>query len=488
MYIYIQTIMVKRNLQVDNLHLSSILRMRATRINPKQMRIIPLLLILTFFSFNPSASSQSLIDNYSPAYKLGVFIDGCERGCDLDFIRTEITAVDFYRDNEMADLFLLINNNSSGGGGRQYQLIFIGQQNIHSGRTDTLYVNTKQTDTNFEVREKLTRFIKLGLASFVAKTQAGEVVDINMKTDLGDLEDTEQENVDPWNYWVFNIGSDANIELEELSRHINLGGDININRITDEWKISISGRINERLRTTIQKEPRLDDNGDPVLDDNGNQIIDEIENNFNVSEFGFGHQLVKSISPHWSFGYDLAGRQNTRFNYRFQVSLRPAIEYNFFPESEQNSRFLRVNYGIDVRNNRYVEETIYGAVEETRALQSLRVSLGLNQRWGNLEVGYRLRNYLDDFNFWTTGLNIRADVRVTGNFSFYIRAEGNYVKDQIYLASGDFTEQDILSGRVTLPSAYTIDTRFGFNYRFGSNLNNFVNQRFFGRANFVGND
>jgi hypothetical protein len=69
-----------------------------------------------------------------------------------------------------------------------------------------------------------------------------------------------------------------------------------------------------------------------------------------------------------------------------------------------------------------------------------------------------------------------------------MRVEGNYVKDQIYLASGDFTEQDILSGRVTLPSAYNVDSRFGFNYRFGSNLNNFVNRRFFGRANFVGND
>ncbi|HSM63975.1 MAG TPA: hypothetical protein VK833_08570 [Gillisia sp.] len=455
------------------------------------MRIIPLLLILTFFSFNPFAFSQTLIDNYSSPDKLGVFIDGCERrdgGCDLDFIRTEITAVDFYRDNQKADVFLLINNNRSGGGGRQYQLLFIGQQNIHAGKRDTLYVNTKQTDTDFEVRERLTKFIKLGLAPYVAKTAAGEEIEINMKTDSGNSVDTVQESVDPWNYWVFNVGSDANIELEELSKEINYGGEININRITDKWKISLSGRIDERLRRTIQKVPRVDDNGNPVLDENGNQVIDNVENNFDVSEFGFNHQLVKSISPQWSYGYDIAGRQNTRFNYKFQISFRPAVEHNFFPESVQNSRFLRVNYGIEVRNNRYVEETISGVLQETKLLHSLRASLGLNQRWGNLEVGYRLRNYLDDFSSWSTGLNISAEVRVTGNFSFFMRVEGNYVKDQIYLASGDFTEQDILSGRVTLPSAYNIDTRFGFNYRFGSNLNNFVNRRFFGRANFVGND
>ncbi|WP_235299480.1 hypothetical protein [Portibacter marinus] len=455
------------------------------------MTKIPLLLILAFCAITSRSISQTLFDNSNAPAKLRVFIDGCERwdgGCDMDFIRTEITAVNFYRDNQTADLFLLINNNRSGGGGRQYQLLFIGQQNIHAGRNDTLFVNTKQTDTDYEVREKLTRFIKLGLAPYVAKTTAGEGIEINMKTSSGMMEETEQETIDPWNYWVFNVGSDANIELEELSREINIGGDINVNRITDKWKINLSGRIEERLRRTIQKEPRVDENGLPVLDENGNPIIDENVNSFDVSEFGFGHQLVKSISPQWSYGYDIEGLQNTRFNYKFQTSFRPAIEYNFFPESEQNNRFLRMNYGVEVRNNQYVEETIDGVTKETRFLHSLRTSLGLNQVWGNLEVGYRLRNYLDDFSSWTTGLNIRAEVRVTGNFSFYMRVEGNYVKDQIYLAAGDFTEQDILSGRVNLPSAYTIDSRFGFNYRFGSNLNNFVNQRFFGRANFVGND
>jgi hypothetical protein len=450
-----------------------------------------LVLILTFFSLTTPSISQTLVGNYNLPNKLRVFIDGCDRrdgGCDMDYIRTEITAVDFYLDNQTADVFLLINDNRSGGGGRQYQLLFIGQQNIHAGRSDTLYVNTKQTDTDFEVRERLTRFIKLGLAPYVAKTTAGENIEINMKTGSGILDDEIQETIDPWNYWVFNVGSDANIELEELSKDINVGGEFNINRITDKWKISLSGRIDERLRRTIQKVPRVDNNGNPVFDEGGNQFIDEVENKFDVSEFGFSHQLVKSISPQWSIGYDIAGRQNTRFNYQFQTSFRPAVEYNFFPESMQNSRFLRVNYGIEVRNNSYVEETISGVLNETRILHSLRASLGLNQRWGNLEIGYRLRNYLDDFSSWSTGLNVSAEVRVTGNFSFFMRVEGNYVKDQIYLASGDFTEQDILSGRITLPSAYTVDSRFGFNYRFGSNLNNFVNRRFFGRANFVGND
>jgi hypothetical protein len=334
------------------------------------MRKILLLLFLTFFTLAMPSIGQTLIDNNEIPNKLRVFIDGCERwdgGCDMDFIRTEITAVDFYRDNQSADVFVLINSNTAGGGGRQYQLLFIGQQNIHAGRNDTLYVNNKQTDTDFEIREKLTRFIKLGLAPYVAKTNAGEDIEINMKIASGFMEDKVVETFDPWNYWVFNVGADANIELEELSRDINIGANININRITDEWKISLSGGVNERLRRTIQKVPRVDANGNPVLDENGNPIIDEVESSFDVSEFGFGHQLVKSISSQWSYGYDVSGLQNTRLNYQFQISFRPAIEYNFFPESEQNSRFLRVNYGIEVRNNQYVEETIYGVTEENQS-------------------------------------------------------------------------------------------------------------------------
>ena len=79
-----------------------------------------------------------------------------------------------------------------------------------------------------------------------------------MKTGAGIREDSIQESVDPWNYWVFNVGGDANIELEELSSEINIGGNINIDRITDEWKISLSGRIDERLRRTVQRVPRVD--------------------------------------------------------------------------------------------------------------------------------------------------------------------------------------------------------------------------------------
>ena len=193
---------------------------------------------------------------------------------------------------------------------------------------------------------------------------------------------------------------------------------------------------------------------------------------------------MTTINQHWSYGYEAYGAQNTRANYQFRVGVRPAIEYNFFPESEQNSRFFRVNYGIETRFNDYVEETIYGDTKELVFLQSIRASLGYNQRWGSLEVGYRYRNYMHKFNFYTTGLSVTTNIRVTGNLSFNVNLEGNIIKDQIYLAKGDYTQEDILSGNVTLPSDFTIDSRFGFNYRFGSNLNNFVNRRFFGRGNF----
>ena len=52
------------------------------------------------------------------------------------------------------------------------------------------------------------------------------------------------------------------------------------------------------------------------------------------------------------------------------------------------------------------------------------------------------------------------------------------IHDQVYLPKGGATEQEILTRRRQLESAYNFFTGFGINYRFGSKINNFVNPRF----------
>jgi hypothetical protein len=75
-------------------------------------------------------------------------------------------------------------------------------------------------------------------------------------------------------------------------------------------------------------------------------------------------------------------------------------------------------------------------------------------------------------------MNLDMNVRISGGLSFNVYAYSELVRDQIYLPKGGATEQEILTRRRQLASSYNFYSGFGFNYRFGSKLNNFVNPRF----------
>ena len=48
--------------------------------------------------------------------------------CDLDFLRTEISFVDWVRDRHDAQLYVMVSTQGTGAGGTEYTLTFIGQE------------------------------------------------------------------------------------------------------------------------------------------------------------------------------------------------------------------------------------------------------------------------------------------------------------------------------------------------------------------------
>lgn len=56
--------------------------------------------------------------------KLKVFIDCSNVWCDNNYLRTEITLVDFVNNRDVADVHVLITAVENGNGGSSYQLIF----------------------------------------------------------------------------------------------------------------------------------------------------------------------------------------------------------------------------------------------------------------------------------------------------------------------------------------------------------------------------
>lgn len=396
--------------------------------------------------------------------RLKVYIDCNNTRCDMDFIRTEINIIDFYLDRLAADVHILITDQRTGGGGRQYQFIYFGL-NRFKNITDTILFSTEPDLTEFERRDLFIKHLKLGLIPFLTKT--GQVKNINIdfkNTDMSKTGSEVKSEKDPWNYWVFRANIGGNINGESVYKSNRLSSSVSAQRTTDKLKVNFDlngSKNNSRYE---------------FEDDSG--IIEKIS--IKNSNYEFEHSLVFSLSNKWSYGYELEYYSSTFSNMKSRISARSAIEYNFYPYTEVNSRYLAIHYGLSLRKNNYYDTTIYNKKEETLFGHFLNLQMSYTKKWGGLFGGVEYSNYLQDFTLNNLEINVGTNVRITGGLSFNIHANYNLVHDQVYLPKGGATEQEILTRRRQLQTNFNYFFGFGLNYRFGSNLNNFINPRFNG--------
>jgi hypothetical protein len=379
----------------------------------------------------------------------------------MNYLKTQINFVDYVLDNKAADIHLLITQQNNGGGGSQYQLIFFGQNRFH--QTDTLHYNTKPNNTDFENRDLLVKYIQLGLIPFLNKTKSIENISITLKESAGDSSGKLQPTKDPWNYWVYRIGVNGNVSSDANYKSLNYNSNVSAGRVTDKLKLSFELRLGTN-RTTY----KYDDVSGTTT------VIVKNEN------YDFSHQVVKSISQHWSIGYDLGVARSTFNNYKIRSFIRPAVEYNIFPYKDVNNKLFTLRYGLDVTNNQYFDTTLYFKTHETLPGQQFDASLTYNQKWGTVNLFSTYHSYFTNLKFFNVSLGGGVNVRVSGGLSFNVFLFGNILRDQIYLPNGHASFQDILTRQRQLATNFSIFSFFGINYRFGSKLNNFVNPRFNG--------
>lgn len=396
--------------------------------------------------------------------RLKVFIDCSSTWCDMQFIRTEITLVDFLLDRIAADVHVLVTSQRTGSGGDNYQLIFFGQ-NYFKVMQDTLHFNTDANATDVEIRDILAKYLKLGLAPYVSKTSSAKNIIISMKQAEGEKTAAKEETKkDPWNYWVFRLGTNGGINADANYKNTRYSGDFSANRVTDDIKISFSGRANKN-KSVFE------------FDDGSGNIEKFTVNNHSTS---FSHSLIRSINGHWSWGYEANYYQSTFSNYKHQLYGRTGIEYDIYPYKEVNNKLFTISYSLGIRSNRYYDTTIYNKLREALFNHQVDANMTFNQKWGSASVGISYQNYLNNWKFFNLGMNAFINVRITGGLSFNVGAFGGLTRDQIFLPKGGATEQEVLTRRRQLASGYNYYTSFGISYRFGSKLNNFVNPRFDG--------
>ena len=400
--------------------------------------------------------------------KLKVFIDCSNTGCDMTFIRTEINLVDFMLDRVAADVHVLVTVQNTGSGGSKFQLIFFGQNNFKT-QQDTLSFNTGANATDFEQRDALVKYLKLGLIPFIAKTSTAKDVNITLKKAASETDKKEDKSTttkDPWNYWVLRIGANGNINADEVYKSFRYSGNFSANRVTEDIKIGFRGAAGKN-KSTYEYETTSGTEKFTV-------------NNHNID---FSHFLIKSINDHWSYGYEANYNQSTFSNNKSRIYFKTAVEYDIFPYKEVNNKLFTISYGINVRNNRYYDTTIYEKTNETLLGHGVEATISLNQKWGSTSVGINYHNYLHNWKFFNLGINAYTNVRITGGLSFYVYAFGGLTRDQLFLPKGGASPQEVLTRRRQLASGYNYYTSFGISYRFGSKLNNFVNPRFEGNNN-----
>ncbi|MDE3183014.1 MAG: hypothetical protein KGM16_06300 [Bacteroidota bacterium] len=425
------------------------------------MRRIAGTLFFIFYCLYASAQNQNDLQ------KLKVFIDCSRVGCDWSFIRTQIKIVDFLFDSEASDVHILITAQRAGNGGRQYELLFYGQHN-YDYYNDTLYFTTAATATSSEVRKQMVHSVMMGIAPLVARTAYASAISIDMKGSDSTNSLSSVVTKDKWNYWIFNVGIDGRLNVDKNYKSDRFSSDFSADRTTEDLKVGF--RIYGSKNHSIYQ----------YQDSTGATSKYTVNN----SNYGFFNNLVKSMARHWSYGYQVSYSNNTFSNFKRKIYFNPAIEYNFYPYSEVNSRFFVLRYGADVSLNNYYDTTIYNKLRQTLYGHQFSAALTLNQKWGTFYSSIYYRNYFSDWKLNNMGINLNVNVRVTGGLSFYVNTSGSIVHDQIYLVKGNVSEQDLLIKTRQLGSSFNYNLYFGVNFRFGSKLNNFVNPRFQGFEGF----
>jgi len=410
---------------------------------------------------SPAAdSSRRARQNPSGPPRLRVFADCQANGCDFDYFRTEIPFVDYVRSRQDASIHILITADETGGGGSAYTLTFIGLREL-AGKADTLHFTAAPSTTDDDKRKGLARTIKLGLIRYVARTPLADQLQITYQpAAVGLSAPILSAANDPWNLWVFSVNLNGNFNGEESQHSMYLRGSTSANRISASWKSRLSGYVN--------------------YDESRYKFSDGSKFGSFHRSYGASQLLVKSVGPHWSVGERVSASSSSYLNQKLFLSFAPTIEYNFFPYSESTRRLLTLQYAVAVNSFRYEDTTIFDKLSEVRPHNSLTASLALRQPWGTVSTSLEGGAYLDDFSKQSAVLFNSLDVRLFKGFSVNMYLGVSLLRDQLYLAKGELSDEDILVRRRQLASSYSYFGGIGISYSFGSIFNNVVNPRFEG--------
>jgi len=410
-----------------------------------------ILLIYMFLYFIPVAAAQTgEVDNtLQEVSKLKVYIQG--EKCDLDFIREKIGFANSVKNMDAAQVGVLITLRETEDKGKEYTILFTGQKEFEKDN-DKLTYRPGLEETQDAVNNGLADTIKMGLMRYVGKMLIVERISVSF---LDTVKPTDV--IDKWDFWVFSLSANTFLDGQEFYKSSMFYGSISANRVTPELKVRLS------LGGDYSKNSFSFD--DDIIKSSMNSIY-------------FNSLLVKSLNEHWSVGAYFGLSSSSYNNTNFSIAPAPAIEYNIFPYSDSTRQQLRILYRLGLNSINYVEETIYEKTNEILLKESLSVTFELKQKWGTASTSLEGSHYFHDFSKNRLNLNGELSLRLIKGLNFNFYASYSRIHNQIFLARGGATLEEILLQQKELETTYRYRISIGLSYTFGSTRSNVVNPRF----------
>jgi hypothetical protein len=292
----------------------------------------------------------------------------------------------------------------------------------------------------------------MGLIPYASRTPIRDMISVDFKQKVNPT-----DVVDTWNFWVFSagVGGEINRESQTKSDSINLS--FSANRITPESKIRLG------LAAFFTDEKFQYDEG---------WIESEAE------QIDFSGLYVKSLGEHWSAGLMLTAASSTFRNMKSKITPSPAVEFNLFPYAESTRRQLRFLYRVGCEFARYREETIYDKTRESLWGQALSVTLEIKEPWGSLSSSLEGSHYFHNVRYNRLIFMTELSFRIVKGLDLNIDGMYERVRDQLSLAKGGASLEEILLRRRELATNYNLFLSVNLSFTFGSIYSNVVNPRF----------
>lgn len=388
------------------------------------------------------------------ANKLNVFVNCQLNKCFNDYVRNELTAVNFVRDLAQADLTILITGTGNASGGRNVELIFRGQNHLE-GKVDTLTYSQRQDATDDMVRKQMLNTLSVGLVKYMSDRQLADIVKISFNKS----NKKSMPKPDKWRNWIFGLGASGRLNGESNRKNISTDGNFRGGKTTEKSKYSFYTYYNQRSNSVK---------------------VDSTVSTVKVNEYGFNSLFVKAFSNHWSVGGFVKGFHSDYQNIAFSKSFAPALEFSVFPVQDFTRKQFRWIYQAGIRDFDYLEPTVFDKTEETIPYQQLTSIVGFTENWGNFSAELSGYQYLHTTNLYRLSLELDFNLRITQGLNLRFYGYGSQINNQISLPKTTVDAANVLLGGRQLPTSFSYSTSFGINYTFGSANNSIVNPRFSG--------